>query len=100
MLEAGVHPKIVQEQLGHSSIRVTVDLYMHLAGRVNQTAAEAMDAVIAPLAAKNQPVIQAADRPQKTTNKAPKVLKTTKSTESQMLKNRMVKPKLAISLTL
>ena len=27
LLRAGVHPKIVQERLGHSSIRVTMDIY-------------------------------------------------------------------------
>lgn len=29
-LEAGVHPKKVQEILGHSSISVTIDTYSHL----------------------------------------------------------------------
>ena len=28
-LAAGVHPKIVQERLGHSSIAITLDLYSH-----------------------------------------------------------------------
>jgi len=28
-LEAGVHPKIVQERLGHSSIAITLDIYSH-----------------------------------------------------------------------
>jgi len=27
MLKAGVHPKIAQQQLGHSSISVTMDIY-------------------------------------------------------------------------
>jgi integrase len=26
-LQAGVHPKVVQEQLGHSAINVTMDIY-------------------------------------------------------------------------
>lgn len=29
MLERGVHPKIVQEMLGHESIRITMDTYSH-----------------------------------------------------------------------
>lgn len=29
-LEAGVHPKVVQEQLGHSAIAVTLDTYSHV----------------------------------------------------------------------
>ncbi len=30
MLQAGVHPKIVQERLGHSSISITLDIYSHV----------------------------------------------------------------------
>ena len=30
MLASGVHPKIAQERLGHSSIGVTLDLYSHV----------------------------------------------------------------------
>ncbi|WP_410771024.1 tyrosine-type recombinase/integrase [Fontibacillus sp. BL9] len=30
LLKAGVHPKIVQERLGHSSINVTLDTYSHV----------------------------------------------------------------------
>ena len=29
MLKAGVHPKVAQERLGHSSVRMTLDLYSH-----------------------------------------------------------------------
>jgi integrase len=30
MLGAGVHPKVVQERLGHSSIQITLDTYSHV----------------------------------------------------------------------
>lgn len=30
LLSAGVHPKIVQERLGHASIKTTLDIYSHL----------------------------------------------------------------------
>lgn len=30
MVAAGAHPKYLQAQMGHSSIRVTLDLYGHL----------------------------------------------------------------------
>lgn len=30
LLKAGIHPKIVQERLGHSSIQVTLDIYSHV----------------------------------------------------------------------
>jgi integrase len=29
-LQAGVHPKIVQEQLGHSTLAITLDIYSHV----------------------------------------------------------------------
>lgn len=29
MLKQGIHPKVVQERLGHASIQVTLDLYSH-----------------------------------------------------------------------
>ena len=30
MLKAGIHPKIVQERLGHASIQITLDTYSHV----------------------------------------------------------------------
>ena len=30
LLQAGVHPKVVQEMLGHSTIAVTLDTYSHV----------------------------------------------------------------------
>ncbi|AZO96622.1 hypothetical protein D7D81_03005 [Halocella sp. SP3-1] len=30
LLQAGVHSKIVQKRLGHSSIKVTLDIYSHV----------------------------------------------------------------------
>ncbi|MEQ6390384.1 site-specific integrase [Bacillaceae bacterium S4-13-58] len=40
MLKQGVHPKIVQERLGHSSISVTMDLYSHVLPNIQKAAAE------------------------------------------------------------
>ena len=48
MLKQGVHPKIVQERLGHSSIKVTLDTYSHVAPGLQQSAAEAFDNIILP----------------------------------------------------
>ena len=45
MLSAGVHPKIVQERLGHSSIAITLDTYSHVAPGLQHTAADKMDEV-------------------------------------------------------
>lgn len=46
LLAAGVHPKIVQEQLGHSQISVTLDTYSHVLPSMKQAAAQAMDAIL------------------------------------------------------
>lgn len=43
LLEAGVHPKIVQERLGHSSFKITMDIYSHLAPTIQRRAVEAME---------------------------------------------------------
>jgi integrase len=45
MLSAGVHPKIVQERLGHSSIAITLDTYSHVAPGLQHNAANKMDDV-------------------------------------------------------
>jgi integrase len=42
LLTKGVHPKIVQEMLGHSSISVTLDTYSHVLPNMQGAAADAM----------------------------------------------------------
>lgn len=42
-LKWGIHPKKVQEMLGHSSIRTTLDLYSHVLPVMHQEAAQRMD---------------------------------------------------------
>lgn len=46
MLQEGVHPKVVQEMLGHSSISVTLDIYSHVAPTLHREAADRMDALL------------------------------------------------------
>jgi site-specific recombinase XerD len=46
MLAQGIHPKIVQERLGHSTISVTVDLYGHVLKGMQEDAIERVDAVL------------------------------------------------------
>ncbi|MBN9374905.1 MAG: site-specific integrase [Cellulomonas sp.] len=41
LLEAGVHPKVVQERLGHSTIAITMDLYSHVLPTTQRAAADA-----------------------------------------------------------
>lgn len=45
-LEAGNHPKIVQDLVGHSTIRLTLDTYCHLTPPLHQQAARTMDVVL------------------------------------------------------
>jgi integrase len=43
MLTAGVHPKVVQETLGHSQIGLTLDTYSHVLPVMQKDAADKMD---------------------------------------------------------
>jgi len=43
LLTKGVHPKIVQEMLGHSSISITLDTYSHVLPNMQEKAVEAME---------------------------------------------------------
>ncbi|HEY8826763.1 MAG TPA: site-specific integrase [Jatrophihabitantaceae bacterium] len=38
-LETGIHPKVVQERLGHANSSITLDVYSHVAQRVHSDAA-------------------------------------------------------------
>ena len=46
MLKQGVHPKIVQERLGHSTIQITLDTYSHVAPGLQEAAAARFDDVL------------------------------------------------------
>lgn len=46
-LAAGVHPKVVQERLGHASITITLDTYTHASPAIDAAAAEQIAALIA-----------------------------------------------------
>jgi len=43
MLKQGIHPNVVQERLGHSSIQVTLDTYSHVAPGIQEKAAARLD---------------------------------------------------------
>jgi len=45
MLLQGVHPKVVSERLGHSSIGITLDTYSHVLPGMQEEAAAAFDAL-------------------------------------------------------
>ena len=46
LLAENVHPKIVQERLGHSSIAITMDIYSHLMPNMQADAAAKVDAAL------------------------------------------------------
>ena len=44
LLRQGVHPKVVQERLGHANVSITLDIYSHCTANMQQEAAEKIDA--------------------------------------------------------
>jgi integrase len=46
LLSNGVHPKVAQERLGHSSVGITLDLYSHVLPGMQEDAAARVDAAI------------------------------------------------------
>lgn len=56
MLKQGVHPKIVQERLGHSTIEMTLDVYSHVTPGLQEAAAENFDRLFNP-ERENEPVM-------------------------------------------
>ena len=48
LLLAGVHPKAVQERLGHANIGITMDTYSHLLAGVAESAAQSFEDAVGP----------------------------------------------------
>jgi len=46
MLKQGIHPKIVQERLGHASIAMTLDTYSHIVPGIQEAAALSFDNLV------------------------------------------------------
>jgi integrase len=46
VLANGIHPKVAQERLGHSSVGITLDLYGHVLPGMQDDAAAKIDAAI------------------------------------------------------
>ena len=44
LLRQGVHPKVVQERLGHANVGITLDIYSHVSPHMQLDAAERIDA--------------------------------------------------------
>ncbi|HEX7210073.1 MAG TPA: tyrosine-type recombinase/integrase, partial [Propionibacteriaceae bacterium] len=48
-LQKGIHPKVVQERLGHANIGITLDTYSHVVGGLHEEAAEDVAAMFFPV---------------------------------------------------
>jgi integrase len=46
-LKQGMHPKVVSDMLGHSTVGLTLDTYSRLLPAMHQEVATAMDAILA-----------------------------------------------------
>ena len=46
LLTRGVHPKVVQDMLGHSTVTMTLDTYSHVTPALHMEAADHMDALL------------------------------------------------------
>jgi len=55
MLQQGVHPKIVQERLGHASITLTLDTYSHVIPSMQHDIADKLDEILTPIAVEFNP---------------------------------------------
>jgi hypothetical protein len=49
MLQQGIHPKIVQERLGHADISLTLNTYSHVLPSMQQEAADKLDELLTPI---------------------------------------------------
>ena len=57
MLQQDIHPKIVQERLGHASMSTTLDTYSHVVPGLQQAAAVQFDTLIQKASIKTEPVL-------------------------------------------
>lgn len=48
LLAEGIHPKVVQERLGHSTIKLTMDTYSHVMPTLQREAADRLNCTLAP----------------------------------------------------
>jgi len=46
MLMSGIHPKVVQERLGHTSVAFTLDVYSHCVPDLQDAAAKRLDEIL------------------------------------------------------
>ena len=49
MLRLGVNPKVVQEQMGHARVQITLDTYSHVMPGLKEGAAEKLGKLLSPV---------------------------------------------------
>ena len=54
MLQQGVHPRIVQERLGHADISMTLNTYSHVLPSMQEEAAERLAEILTPIEMSNE----------------------------------------------
>jgi integrase len=54
MLQQGIHPKIVQERLGHADISLTLNTYSHVMHGMQEEAASKLDELLIPVEVTNE----------------------------------------------
>ena len=55
LLAQGVHPKLVQETLGHSTYQLTMDTYSHMIPQLRNEVADRMDEILSPTKSPTKP---------------------------------------------
>ncbi len=46
LMAVGVHPKMMQERMGHSTIEIAMDIYSHMMPSMQQEVAEKIDGLV------------------------------------------------------
>jgi hypothetical protein len=64
MLQAGIHPKVVSERLGHASVAFTLDTYSHVVPGLQEAAAKRFDRFISSVGVDVVDVGKTLERPQ------------------------------------
>ena len=54
LLRAGIHPKIVSERLGHSTVGITLDTYSHILPGIQEEAVRLLNSALAVAMKKNK----------------------------------------------
>ena len=99
MLKASVHPKIVQERLGHGSIAVTLDTYSHVVSGLQEVAAERFEGALDSEALKILTSAEISDEPQECRQNVGKEWEFEREPHRSRTCNRLIKSQLLCQLS-